>query len=880
MRKPGILPFLLLLAALAASCSSSPKGASPALPWEDSSSGKAADSLATPPALAAPASEAALTQGPGTAGTQEPGVQKARETIQARQEKRKVLAKDFVQQADDAFQRGEFQAAAGLYADAYQLDPENRAARDGVRRTEAVLGGKPAELGSAEGVASQQQIRWARERMRVEGLMAEGDRAMGAGDFDTAIQNYRIAETTLRYNPNLAGGSLDASVVEGKLQAALNARQDAEAARRAQEAAAAGQEKAAAEAARRQYFDNILRSLYSEANSLFTQGRYQKAGSVLDRLLEIDPRNAEAKELREVANEAWHAQRERQTSTEFREQWKRTFEELRHLAVPPKSAIENDLEYWRNVVSKRVPLDTEAEEHAKDPTEAAIQQALDSTRIEPRFDDQVEAISENLAAYTKVNFVVSRAVREDVDEDTKTIHMAYNRPMPVSQILSIIEDLTGNQVKFVIRNGVVNVLTPEEAQGNQVLIQYEVRDIVRKVQDFQGTEVNLTPSGGIEAQEEPPSEKEATIMTEDELLAAIQENIEPDSWGDQSTATIENGTLIVYHRPDVQDRVRQLLNDLRKASNIMVEIRVRFLKVEDSFLQDIGVDFRGLGNDATAGVAGKGSDFVFDDFGSDPGSPASPGTIGTGNSSGVFFREASDDVNILGRSENLYDTSLGDENVLVGSGGLSMQYTFLGDTQLELILRAVEKSKRSEIVTEPKLMVYNTSRANLTVANQVSYVGDFDVEIAQAAAIADPIVRVAQDGVFLDVRPTVSADRRYITLDVRPTVATLRRPIPTFQTSLGFGSPVTLQLPELEVQKVRTTVMIPDGGTLLLGGMKIVDQQNLESGVPFLNRIPFLSFLFSRQGQFESYRKLLILLSARVIIPTEFEPKPLPAGTR
>ncbi|MFQ5749260.1 MAG: hypothetical protein ACE5H3_07380 [Planctomycetota bacterium] len=54
----------------------------------------------------------------------------------------------------------------------------------------------------------------------------------------------------------------------------------------------------------------------------------------------------------------------------------------------------------------------------------------------------------------------------------------------------------------------------------------------------------------------------------------------------------------------------------------------------------------------------------------------------------------------------------------------------------------------------------------------------------------------------------------------------------------------------------------------------------MESGVPFLNRIPFLSFLFSRKGNFESYRKLLILLTARVIIPTEFEPEPLPAGTR
>jgi type II secretory pathway component GspD/PulD (secretin) len=122
----------------------------------------------------------------------------------------------------------------------------------------------------------------------------------------------------------------------------------------------------------------------------------------------------------------------------------------------------------------------------------------------------------------------------------------------------------------------------------------------------------------------------------------------------------------------------------------------------------------------------------------------------------------------------------------------------------------------------------------------------------------------------------VTADRRFVWVDVRPTVATLKRPIPTFQTSLGTGSPVTLMLPELELQKIRTRAFVPDGGTLLLGGMKLVDQQDLESGVPFLDRIPVLSFFFTRKGTFESYRKLIILLSARIILPRELEPAPLP----
>jgi type II secretory pathway component GspD/PulD (secretin) len=125
--------------------------------------------------------------------------------------------------------------------------------------------------------------------------------------------------------------------------------------------------------------------------------------------------------------------------------------------------------------------------------------------------------------------------------------------------------------------------------------------------------------------------------------------------------------------------------------------------------------------------------------------------------------------------------------------------------------------------------VYNTARGNLAVLNQVAYVQDFNVEIAQGASIADPIVNVVQDGVVLDVRPVVSADRRFITLELRPTIANLKRPIREVTTTLGSQNSVTIQLPEVEVQKVRTSIPMPDGGTILLGGMKVSDKQDYHS---------------------------------------------------
>jgi hypothetical protein len=46
----------------------------------------------------------------------------------------------------------------------------------------------------------------------------------------------------------------------------------------------------------------------------------------------------------------------------------------------------------------------------------------------------------------------------------------------------------------------------------------------------------------------------------------------------------------------------------------------------------------------------------------------------------------------------------------------------------------------------------SSNRANIQVLNQVSYIRDFDVEIAQLAQIGDPIVGLVQDGVVLDFK--------------------------------------------------------------------------------------------------------------------------------
>jgi len=400
---------------------------------------------------------------------------------------------------------------------------------------------------------------------------------------------------------------------------------------------------------------------------------------------------------------------------------------------------------------------------------------------------------------------------------------------------------------------------------------YEVRDLVAKLNSFPSVEINLNPSGagaGAGGSEPEESSEENRTIESDRLIEMIKTAVDKISWDEDPSNTIidKNGTLVVRQTPENQRAIRELLTNLRRTTGLQVAIESRFISVQNNFLQDIGVDWRGLGdNTGGTGVPGKGTNAPFDDFG-----PA-PSQIGFDNSSGAFYNSGPEG-DVRGRVENIFGRSLGNVDTLTNAGGFSLQYVYLDDTQLEAILRAVQKYERVNTVTAPKLVVTNTQRANITVINHVAYVKDFDVEIAQAAVIADPIVDVVREGVILDVRPTISSDRRFVTLELRPTVATLVRPIRTFTTTLGTGAAVTFEVPELRKQSLKTTVVMPDGSTLLLGGLKFFEEQDFEAGVPILKDIPVVSFLFSRKGKYTSIQDLIILLKVKILVPNELEP--------
>ena len=69
-------------------------------------------------------------------------------------------------------------------------------------------------------------------------------------------------------------------------------------------------------------------------------------------------------------------------------------------------------------------------------------------------------------------------------------------------------------------------------------------------------------------------------------------------------------------------------------------------------------------------------------------------------------------------------------------------------------------------------------------------------------------------------------------------------------------------LPELETQSVFTTVVMPDGGTILLGGLSRIRDVERRAEVPWIANIPILGFFFKEEGYSDERESLMIMLRA------------------
>lgn len=637
-----------------------------------------------------------------------------------------------------------------------------------------------------------------------------------------------------------------------------------------------------------------IAELMENTAELQAQQRYEQALGQLESLLAIEPQHNEALILKDTLEDTISFRRQLEIQKEIGRERVKLLLETDQSTIP----YANEITYpknWREISAKRVAEEATGLDIADEAIYAQLDTVVDLSGLSPEmsFSNALEELKNSVAPKLKILVNWGDLLENAEIEQTTPANMDAITDIPLVTALEfLLESVSGGFVEaelgYVVEKGVIKISTKESLRESLENRVYDVTVLLGRPADFfarrgggtggtgggSGSSRGGSSRGGggedefgefFDEDEESPSREELrarAIERAENLIALMEETIEPDSWfdagGEGTIKLYEGKKLIVYQTRRVHTQITKLLKDLRGRLGHQVAIEARFLLVGENFLEDIGIDL----------------DFILNPN-LDWGGKFGPISFTQGSSGAV----KPVDTGIPGSLAGLVALAIS------GSYG-----TAADDLMASFLIRAAQAHKDARTLTAPKVTVLSGESAVFRTQRTIRFALPPDIgSTATTAGVGG--ITTSQDiqqnfneirtGIILNVTPTISPDKRYVLLNIETEKTGLIEftsdviEIPDLAGSGTFEQEV--KLPQTEIARVQTRVSVPDGGTLLLGGQKIMADVKTESGSPILSKIPIIGRLFGSRSKIRDHQILLILVKPTILLQEEMDAEAMAA---
>ena len=665
-------------------------------------------------------------------------------------------------------------------------------------------------------------------------------------------------------------------------------------------------------------------------NTAFKEGKYLEAESYAMRAQELDPDNAMAAAAVNMAKtqRALVSVKGNKSEKEkfFLDGLNDTDKFGQALTIDKPLDVNEGMTERRN---KRTSLSALTSPQRKSAAEREIESRL-NTPVNLSFNNQpLKDVLEDIRAMYQINIVPDTAALEAEGISLDRPITLKLEQISLKSALNLM--LRNVHLTWVVKDEVLQVTTESQARGKLSTVTYQVTDLVLPVENHtgqagpnsfnpllttgkdQGSKAAGAPTpigtplglnGGTQVGSSTGSgsgqamvgdggkwNKRTGTTTEDALIRIITSTIEPQSWSSVGGAgTIEyhplTMSLVVNQTPNIQEQVADLLNNLRRLLDQEVALEIKLISIAEDFYERIGLDFNlNIKTDRntakfepmiTSG-AYKPAGYIND--------PYFRNMVGGITPAGSFTSDL--DIPINQNSFNLTNPAFGNYFGAPG-GGINMGLAFLSDIQVFLFLEAAQGDTRTNVMQAPKLTLFNGQTATLNVGDTQFFVTGVNLQtLANGNVAFEPTVQGYFNGIQLTIQAIISADRRTVRLSPNISMQNLAPgPVNLFPVVVpifpqpGFNQPnpadpITftqlIQQPVIQSVTVQTTVAVPDGGTVLMGGLKRLSEARNEYGPPILSKIPYLNRLFRNTGYGREATSLLMMITPRIIIQEEEE---------
>jgi len=299
--------------------------------------------------------------------------------------------------------------------------------------------------------------------------------------------------------------------------------------------------------------------------------------------------------------------------------------------------------------------------------------------------------------------------------------------------------------------------------------------------------------------------------------------------------------VVVQALPDRMEDIEKLIDALdRKTREVLIDARIIKIRLSDAFSQ--GIEWEG--------IMKIGQRYGMTYFGSTPFSVIQAATDAWRDRRQVLH----DLRGRVGSYPQTGFTSDYTEGQLV-SPGEAMHLGIINRLRdVDVLVKFLNTIGNTQILSNPKIAVLNNQEARIHVGERQAYVTTTTTTGQTTTTVSEEVTFV-DVGIQLAVTPTIN-EEGYIRMKIKPEISSVTSTLVT---------PTGNKIPIIDTSTAETTVMVKDGSTIVIGGLRREEETKTSEEFPYLGKIPILGFLFRSRTEEKIITELLLLLTPHII---------------
>ena len=177
-----------------------------------------------------------------------------------------------------------------------------------------------------------------------------------------------------------------------------------------------------------------------------------------------------------------------------------------------------------------------------------------------------------------------------------------------------------------------------------------------------------------------------------------------------------------------------------------------------------------------------------------------------------------------------------------------------GSTDFVGLIKALQGDSRANVLSKPTILTLDNEEAEIVVGQNVPFRTGSYTSTGDGSTPNNPFTTIERKdvGVTLKVKPQIN-EGDAVKLDIEQNVDSVA------PSTEGASDLITNK------RSIRTSVLVDDGGTIVLGGLVQDDVNESEQKVPLLGDIPFLGALFRNKSSEKVKNNLLVFIRPTIV---------------